>query len=142
MKNQNKQLTILKQGYKMTLDQQTFLQMVLMILSFILMFTILRIWYNMRNWEDIGKMAKGNKIAISKLKGDLKKGLYSGVVQGGGSSAGSGPLPDTLEGAMKEFGLDPKLLKNPLIRPTAEKIYQQMKNREEGGEEEDANWGY
>lgn len=130
-----------------------------MFLGFTITIIALRMWYNLKQDDklktqlsEVKTMSTGNKIAISKLGGkfkEFKEGEYETEEQEQ-PALDLGSMPDlsslTLEQAAEFIGIDPKTLKNPIIRPTAEKIFEQLKAKQKQGKPatdfEDINTGY
>ena len=113
--------------------------MVILLLA-IFGFTALKMYYQFKTREDLISKVKGNAIMLSKLKGDVKRikeeGLEAEVVDlNTGNPLNLDFTNLTLEQAAETLGLDQKQLNNPIIRPIAEKIFNQIKNKQQQPEE-------
>jgi hypothetical protein len=103
----------------------------------------LRMWFSLRQDEELKKTVVGNKIALSKIKGKLNKIMDGELPAGNEQTLGLDLNNLTLEGAAEMIGIDPKELNNPIIRPLAEKIFNNLKNRNVNVENPpDENVGY
>ena len=88
----------------------------------------LRLWFITHQDVNMSKKVNGLSIDMGKLKKALKDG-YTGVVT---QTQGTVELPSgmenmTLEGFAESLGFDTKELNNPIVRPIAEKIFEQIK---------------
>jgi len=110
-------------------------------------FMLLKMYWNLRNNEDMLRKVRGNIITIAKLKKELRE-LKQGDYEAETTNHELGAMPDlsnlTLEQAVEYLGIDAKQLNNPIIRPLAEKIFNQLKERQQAGKEneQDLNTGY
>jgi hypothetical protein len=133
----------------MILTEAGLIQILITIGAFVFAFTVLKIWYILskdqslkEKIEEIERTVKGNKIALSKHRGYFKQ------ISEGNPATNPQNKPSigidlsgmTLDQAAKEFEFDIKALNNPIFRPTAEKIWDQIKKklsqRQEGEESE------
>jgi len=113
-------------------------------LSFGVAFTIIRMWYQLKKDLSIKKGVTYNKIELGKLKKQVRELTEGETFQE--LPAESSGIPNlsnmTIEQAAESLGIPPDQLNNPLIRPLAEKIFNQIKAKQSQNPEEDINTGY
>jgi hypothetical protein len=102
--------------------------------------TALKMWYNLQKEDWIARKVRGLLTEVSKMKGQIKE-LSNAEV-----SPETVNIPDlsnitSLDQAAELFGIDPKDLNNPLIRPMLEKVFERFKSGKIN-ESETENEGY
>lgn len=118
------------------------LALVILILAAIFVMTGLKMWYVMHQDMNISKKVNGLSIDMGKIKKALKDGLASVVPQAGITQAGTEIANVTQDLTLDQFieamGFDAAELNNPIVRPIAEKMFNQMKAKasatDNGGE--------
>lgn len=107
-------------------------------------FSFMRLWFVTHYDADLGNKVKGLRMSFAKLSkelkaqydqssNDLRETEEEETKMQLSDLAGLDLTNMTLEDAAESIGIDPTQLNNPLIRPMAEKIFQQIKEKAKGG---------
>ena len=130
------------------------LYLIIIVNTFGFAYLVLKSWYQLKKDNKAVNKTTSNYMMINKIKrrvDDIESYLTEGVPQkqpsqtSGGSSSSPLVLPNTLDEALKEWEIDSKLVDNPIVKPLAEKIYSQIKERASShkqDEDGDMNIGY
>jgi hypothetical protein len=120
--------------------------------SFGFAYLVLKAWVTLKENVQNNATIKGNSVRISQLKrkildieGYLLEGGGGGTSQESESNPSALSLPDNLEDALKQWDIDSKMINNPMVKPLAEKIYKQIKDKASSShksEDQDINVGY
>ena len=107
------------------------LAIVILIMAAIFGMTGLKMWYVMHQDMNLSKKVNGLSIDMGKIKKALKDGLAPVVPQAGITQAGTEIANVTQDLTLDQFietmGFDKDELNNPIVRPIAQKIFDQMK---------------
>jgi len=100
--------------------------------------TGLRLWFVTHYDAQMGNKVKGLGLDVAKIK----KALREGTVQTSNESRPNDILPTdmanmSLDSFVETLGFDAKELNNPIVRPIAEKIFNQIKDKAAGGADAD-----
>jgi len=106
--------------------------------------SFLRLWFVTHYDADLGNKVKGLRMSFAKLTKDVKaqyeqssNDLRDMEVDDAKQQLGDLSSIDlsnmTLEQAAESIGIDPEQLNNPLFRPMAEKVFEQIKAKAKGG---------
>jgi hypothetical protein len=120
--------------------------------SFGFAYLVLKAWVTLKENVQNNATVKGNTVRINQLKrkildieGYLLEGGGGGTSQEGEGNPSALSLPDNLDDALKQWDIDSRMINNPMVKPLAEKIYKQIKDKAGSSlksEDQDIDVGY
>jgi hypothetical protein len=127
-------------------DIEIFLAIIVIFTAASFVLSFMRLWFVTNYDADLGNKVKGLRMSFAKLTKDVKAQYKqsSNDLKEMEVEEAKLQLDDlssldlsnmTLEQAAESIGIDAEQLNSPLIRPMAEKIFQQIKDKAKGGNE-------
>ena len=134
------------------MEDTTILGIIALLAAIALVISFMRLWFVTNYDANLGNKVKGLSLSLGKVQKDLKAQLVqsSNDLRDMEAEETKLQLNDlssldlsnmTLEEAAESIGIDAEQLNNPLIRPMAEKIFEQIKAKAKEGGDADRTGG-